>query len=489
MANANPQVGAGLVISSERTPAKTPWMKVFGAFLSVIVFFVVLSIPIAGLKPEGQGVLATLAAAIVLWVTGPIPIGFTALLACVVPWVMGWVKIDVAFSGFAGSAFWLMVAAVGIASCINASGISKRIVLWMLSFVGNPTYKRILLMTFALLFLLSYILPSCTGRIAVTLALLMPIVAIFGVSNKSNVGKGLALSVVIVGLLGGGAVLTGSAPTIVANGVLTQMGLRITWAQWALIAFVPTLLTLVFFYPLMLWLVKPEKESGEGGAEKLKADLKALGPVTLMEMRGFAITGLIVVLWMLDPFLHIGTTQVGMLGLLLFVMPGIGVMSFGDLMKKGIFWEMTVMVGAIMSISGIVGVTGVGPLVTGSVIGPLYSVANSILTFTLTTFGLNLFNNLTMLFLPTIGLVAPTITSTAQALGINQLASMILFVGVSPAFVFWQMAPMVALGLSTGAMDIKDFVKGGLLGYLANVIAWLIAIFIWVPLLTSLGLI
>ncbi len=354
-----------LTQATENLPKRgIDWLHVGGALGAVLAFGAVRSLPLSGMTPQSQGVLATLAAAVILWITGPLPMGFTALLVMVVPWVLGYVEPEVALSGFASTSFWLLFAALGMGYCVQASGLAKLLALLILLAIGRPTYRRVLLTVLFTALILSYVIPTGLAKMAVMLALFVPLAPLFGMAVRSNVGKGLVLAVAMMANAGIILMPAGGVINVLSYGAMQKMGITVTFAQWVIIALVPTLLFAAGMYLFLLWFAKPEAQETIGGRANIVQEYKVLPTVSKREAWAMVVTGLILAGWMLNPVLKLGIAEVGMVGVLLYLVPGIGVISFSDFVRKAVPWETLLLVGALLGLSASLALTGIEALFT-----------------------------------------------------------------------------------------------------------------------------
>jgi sodium-dependent dicarboxylate transporter 2/3/5 len=467
--------------------ARINWLHVGGAAGAVLAFIVVRSLPIGGLSPQGQGVLATLAAAVIVWITGPIPMGYAAVLAMIVPWFLGYVPAEVAFSGFAGTTFWLLFAALGMGYCVQASGLARRLALLVLLAIGKPTYRRVLLAVVAITLALSYLIPSGLAKMVTVLALFMPLVPLFGLTVKSNVGKGIALAIAMVAYAGMTLMPAGSVVNLMSYGAMQKLGITVPFVNWVTIALVPTLLFAVGIYLFGLWYAKPELQAAPGGRARILQEYRALPALSTKEAWTIAVTLLIVAGWMLDPILKLGITQVGMLGVLLYLLPGIGVTSFGEFVQKAIHWETMLLVGAILGLSAMLPATGVESLLSQS-LAPLLSWASSPVLMVLAVALLALAVHPLALFLPTLPLVVPIIAGAARGAGLNPFVANLVYLTLWPMFYFWLFAPQTALVTKDGAVTMKDWVITSAAYFVIWVIVWMVSVLTWIPLMEAMGL-
>lgn len=464
------------------------WVKIAGAIAGIAVFFIFRELTISGMGPESQGLLALLLAAVIFWLTTPIPMYLTGLLVSVIPWALGLVPFNIAFSGFSGNTFWFLFAALGIAGCINESGVARRIALWLMS-RAEPTFSRLMVIILITMFLLGYILPLGVARVALMLAILTPLISIFGVPFKSNIGKAITIAIAMFGTAGSWQILTGGAPGLVLWGSLAEIGYEVSWFQWAAIMVVPTLLVLSIMYLTITRLFKPEVDRAPGGRKKIQQELASLGPMTAVEKRALIILGLIVVFWLTEPWHHIKTDVVGIAGVFIFVLPVVGTTSFDNFTKKLIPWSLLIFVGAVISLATMASSTGMDTYINQNVVTPVYSIACNSFLFVISTWILNTIAGAMMLFVPSLPLFAAPITEAAVAAGVNPVVGSLIYLSCFPQMLFYCAIPFFPLASNYGAIEARDWVKAGFVFFLAWPIAHIICIFTWYPLLELMEII
>ncbi len=461
--------------------------KSSGIIIAFILYFVILNVPISGMGDDVKGLLAILAAAIVLWITIPIPIYLTGLLIPVVAWVTGLTPFEVAFSGFSGTTFWFLFAALGIAGCIRESGVARRIAFLLLSRV-KPHFSSFMMTLMLLMFVLGYILPLAAARVALVLTIIIPVVTLFDAHIRSNIGKAATMIIALLGAASAWQVLTGGMPGMLLWGSFEQTGYSISWLNWALTMLVPTSLVFLAMYFVITRLFKPKTPGIHTGIDKVRTELSSLGPVRGIEKRSLIILGVIVSLWLTEPVHHIGVELVGIVGVFLFVLPIIGTISFEDFLKKSVPWSLLLFVGALMSLVIMASSTGLGNYINDTLIVPIYSISDNPFMFIIATWLLNTVVSAAMLFVPSIPLLAPSIASAAIAVGVNPVIGGLVYLSCFPQMLFYAAVPFFPIAYSSGAIEPKDWIKAGFFYWLIWPIVHIICIYTWYPLLEYFGL-
>lgn len=467
---------------------KINWVKVLGAAATFVVFFLIWSMKIEGVSPQGQGALALLAACVVAWITQPVPIVWSAVVAMMLAPVLGYVKSDVALSGFSGSTFWLLFAACGMGACISASGLAKRIALTVLSAIGQPTFKRVLAGVYIALFLLGFLIPSVLAKSIAVLAVFLPLVPMFGVPLTSRIGKAVTLSIVVLGYVGSGVLPTAGVNAVLVYGGLTQAGYTVNFLEWALLAVPPIILIFIAAYFFILWYAKPEVNEVVGGREGIQKEIQSLPKMSAKEIWALFVTLGILLLWIIDPYvLKIGAAAIGVIGVMLYLLPVIGSMRVSDFIAKAIPWEIMIMVGAVIGVSAMVPATGVGPVI-GQLMLPVLSMSTSTIGLAVSNLILNLIQWPLMIIVPTIPLVIKPLVEAAAALGLSPAVAGVFYLMFFPQFFFWAFAPFTALAFKDGAVNMKDWLIFSGFVFVITVVVFLLAALIWVPAVAAMGI-
>jgi solute carrier family 13 (sodium-dependent dicarboxylate transporter), member 2/3/5 len=475
-------------IPAPQATLKINWVKVLGVIATFVVFFVVWNMPLEGVSPQGRGALALLAACVVAWITQPMPMVWTAVIAMFIAPVLGYVKLETALSGFSGSTFWLLFAACGMGACIAASGLAKRIALTVLAGIGRPTFKRVLAGVYVALFVLGFFIPSVLAKSIAVLAVFIPLVSMFGVPLTSRISKAIVLSIVILGYVGSGVLPTAGVNAVLVYGGLTQAGYQVNFLEWAVFAIPPIILIFLATYFFMLRYAKPEVDEVAGGREGIKKEIQSMPKMGKVEIWALIVTLSILVLWIVDPYMiKIGAAPIGVIGVMLYLLPSIGSMKVSDFLAKAIPWEILIMVGAVIGISAMVPATGVAPVI-GNMLVPILSMANSPFGLAITCLVLNLIQWPLMIIVPTIPLVIKPLVEAAAALGLSPSIAGVFYLVFFPQFFFWAFAPFTALAFKDGAANLKDWLIVSAFVFAVTVVVFLLAALIWVPVVARMGL-
>jgi hypothetical protein len=112
------------------------WRKRSGLLLAPLAMLVVWWLPLEGLTPTSQRLLAVLAATVVLWMTEALPMGATALIGPSLAVVSGVAPAKEAFRSFADPIIFLFVGSFMLVQAMMRHGLNRRIAFGILALPG-----------------------------------------------------------------------------------------------------------------------------------------------------------------------------------------------------------------------------------------------------------------------------------------------------------------------------------------------------------------
>src|SRR4030095_5271779 len=136
-----------------------------------------------GIAPEAHKALAIGLFMIAMWMTQVLDHGIAGILGCFLFWMLGVVRFDVAFSGFADTSAWFLFGAVCFGLMAGESGLARRLAFAVMRAVGH-SYSRLLLGLIISNFLLTIVVPSGIARVVIMAAIAM------WLGEAVRVGKG-----------------------------------------------------------------------------------------------------------------------------------------------------------------------------------------------------------------------------------------------------------------------------------------------------------
>ncbi|HYL81513.1 MAG TPA: SLC13 family permease, partial [Candidatus Acidoferrum sp.] len=269
-----------------------------GFGLSLAAGGLVLAFPPAGLSPQAARLVATLAAAAVLWVGGQPP-DFVVALGMGLAWVLlGVAPARTAFGGFASSAWFLILGIFAVGAALGRSGLLYRVTLLILRRCP-PTFGGQVLALGLAGVASTLLVPSVQGRVALVGPMLVGVSEGLGYPPRSRGSAGLAFAALLGFGLATTLFLTGTATVLMAWGMLPRATrLQMTWGHW-LLGVLP--LELLIFFGTIGWIVwryRPAEEARPARPGLVDAQLAALGPVTREQRMTAVVTAGMLVGWL-----------------------------------------------------------------------------------------------------------------------------------------------------------------------------------------------
>ena len=282
--------------------------------------------------------LAIFAAAIVLWVTEAIPNYLTSLLVILGVVLTGVAPQKEAFAQLGHPVMWLNILSFVLASMLVKTKVAKRFALWFVLKFGRSA-SGIFFSFIIINLVLSMFISATTVKATILLPIFMVVAAIYGASNgnRNNFGRNLVLQNLFAVNIGASGFMTGSGANLLAVSLIAGVvgGYTISYTDW-LSAALPLALILLFLgwfigakviFPLKKEERKPQIE---GGMERLREELNAMGKVSFEEIKSVLIFVGVLLLWVTKEWHGIDETTVAFIGAVVALMPGIGIVKWND---------------------------------------------------------------------------------------------------------------------------------------------------------------
>jgi len=293
------------------------------------------------------------------------------------------------------------------------------------------------------------------------------------VDRRSN----LAAAIMIV-VAQGTSIWNVGIPTAAAQNLLTigfmdkMLGARVTWAEW-LIAGAPwaVLMSVVLFYTVR-WLLPPEEQALSGSKDAVRRELAALGPMPAAQKRLLAVALALLAAWASEGKLHhFDTTSTTCAGLVVLLLPGIGVMSWKEIQKR-LPWGTLIVFGVGISLGTALLTTQAGQWLAQEVIrntgleqlGTLGVLAVLCAFLIVIHLGFASATALTSALLPILISVLAVLPGDFNRLGMT----MVLGYAVSFGFLLPINAPQNMVCLGTDTFTTRQFAKTGIVLTLAG---------------------
>jgi len=425
--------------------------------------------------------LAILVFAVIVWMTEAIDYAVSAIvIAALMAFLLGFAPnpanpkvllgtggaLTMAFGGFANTALVLVASALFLAAAMTATGLDRRIALTILSRVGVEP-RQVVVGTILVGFVIAFLVPSTTARVACLVPITLGIIAAFGVNRRGAFAGMLMITTVQTASIWNVGIKTAAAQNMVAIGFIEKtLGKTITWLDWLLAAAPFGILMSIALYFVMTRMMPPEVTQVSGGREAIRKSLADLGPMKASEKKLLAISLALLALWTTEQWHGIDTSTTTITAVALMFIPGIGIMTWKDAQPR-IPWGTVVLFGIGISLgTALLQTKGATWLADIMVAGlglkqatALFIIAAMSVFLIVIHLG---FASATALASAMIPIVIAVLQSVATP-GINIVGlTMVLQFVVSFGFILVVNAPQNMVAYGTETFAAKDFVRTGL---------------------------
>jgi anion transporter len=455
----------------------------WGLLAAIVVLIAILLLPNpAGLPVAGHRMLAILGFAVIVWMTEAIDYAVSAIVvAALMALLLGFspnpanpsvlmgtgAGLTLAFSGFANTALVLVASALFLAAAMSATGLDKRIALTILSRVGTET-RHVVIGTILVGFVIAFLVPSTTARVACLVPITLGIIAAFGVERRGAFAGMLMITTVQTASIWNVGIKTAAAQNMVAIGFMEKtLHTTINWLEWLVAAAPFGILMSVALYFVMTRMMPPEAKEVPGGRDAIRKSLAELGPMKASEKKLLAISLTLLAFWSTEGVLHkLDTSTTTITAVALMFLPGLHIMSWKDAQPR-IPWGTVILFGVGISLGTALlqtkGAIWLADLVVAE-FGLKYATALLILAvMSLFLILIHLgFASATALASAMIPIVIAVLQGVATP-GINIVGmTMLLQFVVSFGFILVVNAPQNMVAYGTDTFAAKDFVRTGL---------------------------
>lgn len=232
-------------------------LKKIALFAGPLLFFLIKVMPLEGLSPQGQAVLACTAWTALWWITEPVDLSVTSLLPIVIFPVSGALTVAETTSSYGNPIIYLYLGGFVIGLAIEEWNLHKRIAFRIIRWIGTDEKRVILGIMIATGFLSMWI--SNTATAIMMLPIGISVINHFG--GRQPFSKNLMLGIAYAASIGGMATLIGTPPNIIFAGVVRDsLGIDISFFHWMLFA-TPFSIILLFLTWLYLTRYKTDKKT------------------------------------------------------------------------------------------------------------------------------------------------------------------------------------------------------------------------------------
>ncbi len=454
-----------------------------GLLLGPIVFLLVLVAPL-DLAIEAHRLAAVIALVIVFWTTEALPLPVTALLGPALAVILGVAPVRVTFAPFANPLIFLFIGSFILAQALFVHRVNERIAYGVLSwrFIGARPTRILIAYGMIAAFLSAWMSNTATAAMLVPIGLSL----LAFMESEGNVPKGYGTALMLMTAYGcsrgGMATPVGTPPNLIALGMLDeQLGVRITFVEWMLIAVPITVVLMGIVFVYLNWVGRtgiPEIP----GAERIIAERKrALGPWRPGERNAVIAFGVTVALWVIPGLLPlllgrehpvaeavlaaVPESVAALVGVVvLFLLPVSAAQRTTITWKQAaqIDWGTILLFGGGLALGTLSASTGLARVVGEGITGLVPAGDLAALTFSAALFTVVLSE--TMSNTAATNIAIPIVISIAQAAGVDPIVPAVSAgLAASVAVVLPVSTPPNAIVYASGKIPITSMIKYGIL--------------------------
>ncbi|MGA0597756.1 SLC13 family permease [Enterovirga sp. CN4-39] len=224
------------------------------------------------------------------------------------------------FSGFASSAFWLVLSGLVVGAAMTRTGLGARLARGLARPLSG-SYPVFIAGLVTLAFALAFVMPSNLGRIALLVPIVLALSDELGLEPGSLGRYGAVLAVGVATPILSAAILPANVPNLVMAGAAeTLHGIQLRYLPY-LFLHAPVLAlakgALLVVLICRLFPDRVQRHAGEGGSAR---------PWSAEERRLAVILGLTLLLWVTDSWHHVQPAWIGLAAAVVCIMPRIGVL-------------------------------------------------------------------------------------------------------------------------------------------------------------------
>lgn len=442
--------------------------------------------PPAALPPDAARPVGLAVGAIGLWVTAAIPEYLTALLFFLLAILLRAAPPATVFSGFHSATFWLVFGGLCMGAAMHHTGLGARMARGLLARTGTG-YAALVCGLVAVGVLLSFVMPSSMGRIALLMPLAVSLAGAAGHGPGSTQRTGIVLAALFGALQPAFAILPANVPNMILAGSAENLfGHTLTYGRYLLLHFpVLGLLKAMVIAAVVLRLYPAPGKGATRAAVPVADDAGSVAddaPPTASaspaERRLMVVLAVAVGLWATDSLHHVSPAWVSLGAAVLCLWPPLG-LTGRQVISRDMSMAPLLFVAGIMGLGAMVAASGAGHLLVRTLLDALpLAPGDSARNFAVLTVYAMVTGLLTTL--PGIpAVLTPLAGDLAAASGFSlEAVLMTQIVAVSSMFLPYQSPPLV-VAMQLGSVPSGHMTRTCLLLAAINILVLLPLDYLW----------
>lgn len=332
-----------------------------GRLVSVVACLIGAGIAIiqpSPFTPTSALAAALAVSAIGLWASAAVPEWFTSLAFFLAAMLFTAAPAAVIFSGFGAAAVWLVFSGLIIGAAVQQTGLGARLAHAIARRLPN-TYPGIIGGVVAVTLVLSFVMPSATGRVVLLLPITLALARSYGFERNSNGYVGVVMATCLGAFLPAFAILPANVPNLVLTGASEALyGITPIYGDYFALHFPVLGLPKSILLVIAIVVLFPDRP-------KPSADQPVLvGPMRPPEWRLAMILAAALAFWMTDFLHHISPGWVGLGAAVACVFPAMGLLTRENFARDINFGPYFYIAG-VLGLGGLVAHSGLGEQIAG----------------------------------------------------------------------------------------------------------------------------
>jgi solute carrier family 13 (sodium-dependent dicarboxylate transporter), member 2/3/5 len=483
--------------------------SVGGLVVAPLLFVLILSLPLTGLKASAHRLGAVMAAVIVLWVTEAIPLPLTALIGAAACVLLQVAPAKEVFLPFADPLIFLFIGAFILARAVFLHRLDRRLAFGILSlpWIGNHPVRILIAFGAVTAFISAWVANAATT--AMMYAIAMSIINyLFDPKHASGplvargYATGLLLMTTFAASVGGLATPVGAAPNMIGLGFIRDvLEVDFSFLAWCAVGVPAAVVLFVYLAGYLAMLCRAGRAEIVGGHQLFQLESDRVGAWTAGQVSTVVACTLTVFLWLLPAALAVAVGSESFLyqtfetsvpepvaaligAALLFFLPG-------DQGRRAIDWEEAAKIDwGIILIFG--GGLSLGMLAAHTGLAEAVGRGLAAAAPTHSAFGLLVLATLTAALVSEVTsntasatMVIPVVIGVAEAAGVDALQPALgATLGAGLGFMLPVSTPCNAIVYSSGRVPLRTMMAYGLMLDIVGVAVIVAAVYWMAPLVS-----
>jgi len=349
---------SGLTVNQEKIAEKINFnwksSELKAGVIVLAVFFLLWLLPTpAGLNDNAWKLFAIFAATILGVILKPLPMGSIAIIATATCTITNTLTLNQALESFSSGIIWLILISFLLARGFVKTGLGSRIAYHFVYFFGKTTlglaYGLVITET-----MLAPFTPSSTARGA---GIIFPIASALSNEFNSNPNDGtqnvmgayLMKVCYHTNIITSALFLTSMAANPIIAILAGDLGLQLSWVNWAMATFVPGIISLIVTPLIIYFLYPPEVKHTASAKEFATQKLAEMGSLKVSEITMIITFGLLLVLWVMGGILGVHPTSAALVGLSILLFTR--VLEWDDILNEKAGWNTFIWLSTLLNMT------------------------------------------------------------------------------------------------------------------------------------------